>query len=75
MSFNFYAESTQNVNNENIIKGLIKEIETYFVDGSYIKIRDVNIEYDRVRIRCDINEDDFEEVNMIIKDFFPEKVV
>lgn len=70
MSFNFYAVSTQNVNHENIIKGLIKEIETYFGEGSYIKIRDVNNEYDRVRIRCDVNEDDFEEVNRIIKDFF-----
>ncbi|MEJ5305846.1 MAG: hypothetical protein WHV63_07850 [Ignavibacteria bacterium] len=73
MSFNFYAVSTQNVNNENIIKGLIKEIETYFGEGSYIKIRDVDNEYDRVRIRCDVNEDDFEEVNRIIKDFFQKK--
>ncbi|MCR4417773.1 MAG: hypothetical protein NUV92_08530 [Ignavibacteria bacterium] len=73
MSFNFYAVSTQNVNHENIIKGLIKEIETYFGEGSYIKIRDVNNEYDRVRIRCDVNEDDFEEVNRIIKDFFQKK--
>ncbi len=46
-----------NVPNQSPIKGLIKEIETYFGKGSYIKIRDINVEYDRIWIRCDVYDD------------------
>lgn len=50
-----YLESS--VPNQQLIKGLIKDIETPFGIGSYIKIKLINVEYNKIWFQLDIYDE------------------